>query len=155
MCNRPLFPFSSFQPFTRSCAFTSTLLFLRSSPAFAATLIYLCYIFLSLFSLCHSRSIACCRPSVFPFRLSFEPLLFDAHRLCAAALPLRAPLLRSVCATQGQPLPLSRTHMHACSRIYLCTSTLSFAIVLSPPFCVRYASRIHSTLVAVVFDRRS
>ena len=48
--------------------------------------------------------------------------------------------------------------MHACSRIYLCTSTLSFAIVLSPPFpvCATQAAYTRHSLPlpsTVVFRR--
>jgi hypothetical protein len=69
--------------------------------------------------------------SVFDRSVTLLPLLFPCVRHSSVLVPF------SVCATQGQLLPLPLLRMRACSRIYLCTSTLSFAIVLSPPFSSR------------------
>ena len=71
--------------------------------------------------------------------------------LFAFALPLRAPLVRSLCALRKVSIHLSLSRTHACVLSYLsvCTSTLSLVIVLSPPFssvpCVRYASHTLDT----------
>ena len=152
-CNRPLFPFSSFQPFTRRARSLS------SFPSFAARppsllLLFICAIF-------SFPSIACSRPPVFPFFVfPSMPLLFDAHRLRAAALPLRAPLLRSrpvpcVRYARSASASLARICVHAL--VFICARALShlplYSLLRSRPVpCVRYASRIHSTLVAVAFD---
>ena len=58
-CNRPLFPFSSFQPFTRPCAFTP-ILSLPSQLASLRCSSYLSVLYFPFLSfLCHTRSIAC------------------------------------------------------------------------------------------------
>jgi len=73
------------------------------------------------------------RVDVFPFSSFRLQSIRYLLPLCVRHSSVLVPF--PVCVTQGQPRPLSRTH--ACSRIYLCTSTLSFIIVLSPPFSSR------------------
>jgi hypothetical protein len=125
-CNKPLFACSSFQPFTRPCTFTSTLAFLRSSPHFAAPLIYLCYIFLSFpFSVIRVPS----RADVLPF----FPFVFPSSRCSltrtASALPLfpcvHHTSVRSLCALRKVSLDFSlvRISMHAL--VFICARALS------------------------------
>ena len=104
--------------------------------AFAAPLIYLCYIFLSFLSLSHAfHRVFDVLP--FSFRLSIRCLTRTASALrrlssLASATPSPFP----VCATQGQPLPLSRTH--ACMLSYLSVhehSLICHCIISSRSLC--------------------
>jgi hypothetical protein len=75
-----------------------------------------------------------------PSRVDVLPFSLSAFCCCFSPCVRHSSVLVPfpVCATQGQHLLLSFSAcMRACSRIYLCTSTLSFVIVLSPPFSSR------------------